>query len=146
MKLPYSFAKSIDERLDTLVTGQATQTEALTQLRTNMDARLQKITDDLAEIKAETGQYIADRDEIDRQKDALIAAKDAEIARLAAELAAGNITIAQFNEGLDAAVVTADEAASLLPSLRPPVEPAPEPSPEVVTPPVDTPPADTPPA
>lgn len=98
----------------------ASDINVIQTLREHMDQRVQEITDKLDEIKAETGQYIADRDALDVQKDALIAEKDATIADLTAQLAAGAITIAQFQEGLDAAVTKADEAANLLPPVRPP--------------------------
>src|SRR4051812_40303304 len=91
-----------------------------TKIRSHMDTRVQEISDKLDEIKAETGQYIADRDALDVAKDAVLAEKDATIADLTAQLAEGAITIAQFQEGLDVAVAKAREDADLLPPVRTP--------------------------
>lgn len=93
---------------------------SITQLGVTMDARLREVIDKLAEIKAETGQYIADRDARDVGLQASIAEKDATIADLTAQLAAGKITIAEFQAGLDEAKTKADEAADLLPPVRAP--------------------------
>jgi len=92
----------------------------LTTMGTNMDANLTRITEKLEEIKAETGQYIADRDARDAALQAIIDAKDAAIAGLMAELAAGAITIQEFQAQAAGAALQADAAADLLPPVRPP--------------------------
>lgn len=154
MGLSYSDMRRFDDKLDEIlakVGGSGSSSNdavlaAINQLRIEMDQRLKDVIDKMAEIKAETGQYIADRDARDEALNATIAEKDAKIADLTAQLAAGQITIQEFQAGLDEAKAAANAAADLLPAVRvPDTVPVPDPLPEPTPPDAPTEPTQPPP-